>query len=230
LTAAAYLKAMYVYDFAGANADFIRAIELEPGYATAHQWYGEILASQGRYDEAYTQIQLAMEADPLAAIMPHVMGWIMMHTDRQDEAETYFALARQLNPLLSNTIGNLFQLNLVLGHYDKAREFARELGLMRGESLSLNLALIDAVQDPSLKPAAMSLLEIQRQQGLADGVVLAASFLALLGEYELALDSLESAFKAGDPYAIHMNRMSWYKPLHDEPRYQAMLKKMNLLP
>ena len=52
----------------------------------------------------------------------------------------------------------------------------------------------------------------------------------LVGEYELALDSLERAFELGDPYAIPINRVSLYDPLRDNPRFQALLAKMNLWP
>ena len=67
LSVMAYIKASYDFDFAGANAGFERALALEPGYATAHQWYGEILATQRRTDEALEQFRLAAKLDPLAA-------------------------------------------------------------------------------------------------------------------------------------------------------------------
>jgi hypothetical protein len=53
----------------------------------------------------------------------------------------------------------------------------------------------------------------------------------MLGAQDLALQNLEEAFEAGDPYAIHMNRLDdHYGPLRDHPRFQALLRKMNLLP
>ena len=59
----------------------------------------------------------------------------------------------------------------------------------------------------------------------------AGNFLfMLLGEEELALASLERAFEAGDPYAVHMNRMVVYDVFRDDPRFQAMLAEMNLWP
>ena len=57
-----------------------------------------------------------------------------------------------------------------------------------------------------------------------------ARMLMFLGEPELALDSLEKGFGQGDPYAVHMKRMDIYDPLRDNPRFQALLKKMNLWP
>jgi hypothetical protein len=63
-----------------------------------------------------------------------------------------------------------------------------------------------------------------------EGTVNKAFTLALLGEYDLALENLEQSFEAGDPYAIHMNRMVIYDPLRENPRFQALLKRMNLWP
>ena len=52
----------------------------------------------------------------------------------------------------------------------------------------------------------------------------------LLKEYELALDYLEQSFAEGDAYAIHMNRMDVYDPIRENPRFQALLAKMNMWP
>ncbi len=89
----------------------------------------------------------------------------------------------------------------------------------------MQLTLIDAVEDPAKKPEALEILE-----NFPLGAYNKPFRLALLGEYELALDALEAGFEAGDPYAIQMNKIFVYDPLRDNPRFQAMLKKMNLLP
>ena len=65
---------------------------------------------------------------------------------------------------------------------------------------------------------------------VGDGVFGKALQFALLGEYESALESLETGLAAGDPYAASMSYMKVYALLRDNPRFQAMLRKMNLLP
>ncbi len=64
LTTSAYIKFMYDYDLEGARTDFTRAMDIDPGYATAHQWYGELLAAEGKLDAALDQLRLARIADP----------------------------------------------------------------------------------------------------------------------------------------------------------------------
>ena len=230
LTTRGYIRAMYDYDFSGANADFARAIELEPGYATGHQWYAEILAAQGLIDEALEQADLAIQADPRSAIVAHVKGWILMYTDRQDEAIAQFQTARTIDPQLFAAVANLETLHLMRGEFAEARLLSIELGGLgaAGFDAEADLAMIDGMENPTLKPTAAELL--LKSPLLFDGTAERALSLALLGESDLALDNLEKAFAEGDPYAIHMKRISLYDPLRENPRFKTLLAKMNLGP
>ena len=227
LTARAYIKSVYEFDMAGAISDYERAIELEPDYATAHQWYGEFLAVQRRTDEALEQMRLAAEADPLSAVIAHVTGWIMAHAGRWEEALDQYAVARQLNPHMPPIANNLMHINLKLGNYAEARTFAKEYDLLVDLDMSPLLIVIDAMENPALKDQA---LETLANWEMLDGVLAKSLYLMMLGEHELTLDSLERAFERGDPYAVHMNRLIIYDPLRDNPRFQAMLQQMNLWP
>ena len=131
LTTSAYVKFIYDYDFEGAHADIEKAIRIDPGYATAHQWYGELLAVEGQFDAALDQLRLARIADPLAVIMPHVMGWILSFSNRTDEAYAYYEQALEIDPHFSPTIGNLMTLNMVTGRYDQARARCLQLATVR---------------------------------------------------------------------------------------------------
>jgi hypothetical protein len=114
------------------------------------------------------------------------------------------------------------------GEYAPARLLSAEVARMLNIDQAPDLALIDALENPALKAHAVEM--IQQWPDVYDGAMDRAFFFALLGEYELALDNLEKAFAAGDPYAIHMNRVPLYDPLRGNPRFQALLAKMNLLP
>jgi len=228
LTTSAYIKFMYDYDLTGAHADFESAISIDPGYATAHQWYGELLAAEKNFDAAFDELRLARQIDPLAAVIPHVMGWVLMFTPRREEAFSYFEDALKLDPHLQSTINNLSTLNLMLGRFDQARFYRREHARLNEYDPVTELAVIDAVENPALKDQA---LKMQRENsGNLEGTMGLSLSLMILDEQELALDFLEQNFAAGDPYAIHMNRMDVYDPLRNNPRYQALLKKMNMWP
>ena len=59
----------YDWDFSSAEREFQRAIQLNPRYATAHQWYGHCLGAMGRFDEAFTVLKHAIHLDPLSLIV-----------------------------------------------------------------------------------------------------------------------------------------------------------------
>ncbi len=75
--ALATVKGDYDWDWPGAEREFRRAIELNPGYATTHQWYGELLSELGRHEEAVAEIKRAQELDPLSLIINTVAGTIL---------------------------------------------------------------------------------------------------------------------------------------------------------
>jgi len=228
LTTSAYIEFMYDYDFEVARKMFTRAIEIDPGYATAHQWYGELLATERKLDAALDQLRLARMADPLAHIMPHDMGWFLMWTDRSDEAEQYFQESIELNPNFQNAYRNLAQLQMKDGRFDAARENIRKAFAIMNLDPAPDLAVVDALENPALRAKAIALVLADDQT--PDGTMGKARMLMFLDAPELALDSLEKGFEQGDSYAVHMKRMDIYDPLRDNPRFQALLAKMNLWP
>jgi len=89
----------YDYDWAGAEKAFKRAIELNPKYATARQWYGELLSLGGRQDEAIREMSKALELDPFSMIINRQMVSVLQQSKRFDEA---FLQNKKINELFPN--------------------------------------------------------------------------------------------------------------------------------
>ena len=228
LTTSAYLKYMFEYDFEGAQNDFLKAIEIDPSYATAHQWYGELLSVLRKPDAAIAELKLARQLDPLSPVIPHVMGWVLAQTDRTEEAYRYYQEALEIDPHFRGTIGNLVGLNMKTGRFDEARKRALEIAGLTTQDPPLPLAIIDALENPEKVDIALDLL--MNNSVSPSGITGKAVFLLYLGEDEMALDVVEKSFSDGDPYAVHMNRLGVYERVRDHPRFQALLEQMNLLP
>jgi TolB-like protein/Tfp pilus assembly protein PilF/tRNA A-37 threonylcarbamoyl transferase component Bud32 len=95
---AAFVRWIYDWDWDGADRAFRRAIELNPGYATAAQWYAYYLASRGRFDEAIVQIRRAQELDPLSVSIATDAGEISCWAGRYDDAIPQLKAALEMEP------------------------------------------------------------------------------------------------------------------------------------
>ena len=85
-TSLASIQHSYEWDWRGAERAYQRALELNPGYATAHQWYGEYLIQVGRFDQAARQMELARALDPLSLIINTNLGWTYFMARDYDRA------------------------------------------------------------------------------------------------------------------------------------------------
>jgi TolB-like protein/DNA-binding winged helix-turn-helix (wHTH) protein/Tfp pilus assembly protein PilF len=88
------------WNFAGAEKEFRRTLELNPNYATGHQWYGEFLSVFGRHAEALREIETALALDPLSAIVHHQAGQSFQQARQYDRAIEEYQQAVKLNPNL----------------------------------------------------------------------------------------------------------------------------------
>lgn len=86
-TPLAVLRIEYDLDLPGAEKEFQRAIELNPNYATAHQWYGEeVLGAMGRFSEALAEMKRAEELDPLSLAIKTMHGYVLYLARDNDQA------------------------------------------------------------------------------------------------------------------------------------------------
>jgi tetratricopeptide (TPR) repeat protein len=108
-------------DNESAEAAFKRALELNPSYASAHQWYSGLLGNLGRLEEALAHIKIAVELDPLSAVINHNLAWSYIYLGRFDEAMAQFKSNIAIDPAFPGPydgIGSLYRR--VYGQLDKA--------------------------------------------------------------------------------------------------------------
>jgi serine/threonine protein kinase/Tfp pilus assembly protein PilF len=82
----AWIQFAFDWNWPGAECGFKRALELNPGHATAHHWYAEYLLAMGRQEEAIAEIKQAQELDPLSLIISSVVGWVFYYARQYDQA------------------------------------------------------------------------------------------------------------------------------------------------
>jgi len=97
-TSLAYIRMVYEWDFPGADVEFRRSIDLNPGYAKAHSLYACYFTAQRRFDEALAEIRRAVELDPLSTYDNANLGWHLLMARRYDEALDQFRKTVHMNP------------------------------------------------------------------------------------------------------------------------------------
>lgn len=110
----------YDYDWAGAEKEFRRAIELNPDYATAHQWYAEYLSWQGRVDEALAEAERARQLDPLSLIIAVDQGAIYYRARQYDRAIAQGRAILEMDPNLHGAQDLVFASLLQEGKFAEA--------------------------------------------------------------------------------------------------------------
>jgi tetratricopeptide (TPR) repeat protein len=99
-TSLARIKAEYDWDWSGAEREFQRALELNPGYPTAYLWHGSVLATMGLPEEAIANYKRALELDPLSPIINGALGQAFYYTRRYDDAIEQEQKTLELDPNL----------------------------------------------------------------------------------------------------------------------------------
>jgi tetratricopeptide (TPR) repeat protein len=97
-SALAVIAQNYDWDWPTAEKEYRRAIELNPNYATGHHWYAECLALQGRFDEAFPEIENARQLDPLSLIIDTDYGAILYFSRQYDRAIEQFRAVLEMEP------------------------------------------------------------------------------------------------------------------------------------
>ena len=119
-----YIQIFYDLDWPGAERSFRRAIELNPKYATAHQWYGWYLFMVERFDQALAEMRRAQELDPLSLIINDHLGYALLLAGKAEEALAQLQKTRELDPSFPWTHWRLGNVNFALKRYaDAIAEF-----------------------------------------------------------------------------------------------------------
>ncbi|HVT56972.1 MAG TPA: protein kinase [Thermoanaerobaculia bacterium] len=227
-TSLAYAKFYYDWDWPGAEAEFRRAIVLNPGYATAHQWYAEFLGSMGRQQEAIAEGKKALELDPLSLIINMEAGLPYLHFRRYDAAIGHFRKTIELDPNFALAHCNLGIAYAEKGESRKAIEELEE-ALRLDSTAAIVSFLAQVYAEAGRRTDAERLLgQLQRQ---VEAKQVSPYFLAriyvALHEDGKALDALEQAYAEHHWGMARIFLARSLEPLRSKPRFTDLLRRMN---
>jgi tetratricopeptide (TPR) repeat protein len=219
----AYVRFYYDWDWVGAEREFKGAIELNPDYATAHQWYGEYLGYMGRPDESLAEREQALNLDPLSPIITSELGLSYLAARKYDRALEEFRKAVELYPDFAPAHSFLAEACEWNGLYDEAiSECRKAINKTNDNNLEVQLAQIYA--RCGRRADALRLLaemKVESNNAYYPATQVAVVYEAL-GDKEQALDWLETAYEVG------LKVYPMYDSLRSEPRFVELMKRMGL--
>ena len=224
---AAYVRFFKDWDFAGAEAEFRRALQLNPNFATAHQWYAEMLTALARHDEAIAQIRQAEALDPFAPVLHHVAGQILQDDRQYSQALEEYRKAETGSDWIWTHVGAALA-HRRLGEYDQALEDLRAAAKLN--SSQLDPSAVDAVDRAYHQAGARGFF--------AQSIILFRQYphpaydraldYAALGEKEKAFSSLAEAYRNHDLDVLSLQCSPELDALRSDPRYQSLKQRIGL--
>ena len=219
----------YDYDFERAIAEFERAIQLNPNYATSYHWISNgPLTARGEFDRAITEGKRAVELDPLSMIDNADLGQIYFYARRYDEAISQVGKAIEIDPhsyLAHYYLGQIYQLQ---GHLTEAiAEYQKAVELDDDPQALAFLGQAQArIGQHDKAQKILSRMTEEAKSRYVSAYSFALMFIAL-GDKERAIDALERAYREGaanDIITIRVDPM--LEDLRGQPRFEALAEKI----
>jgi TolB-like protein/Tfp pilus assembly protein PilF/DNA-binding winged helix-turn-helix (wHTH) protein len=231
-TVRAAIRNLYEWDWPGAEAEFRRAIQLNPNYAPARQWYGQYLCNQGRFEECIAETDQAHALDPAYLIAAVDVGNRLYEARRYNEAIAPITKALEFDP---DFIQGHRYLGLVReatrSHSEALAEFRKALELSGGSPVdvaALGHAWAVSGNRTEARRAIRKLDELSKQR-YASGYGRALIYTAL-AEHDRALDWLELAFHERSTWMIKLKVDPRLDPLRGDERFADLVRRVGFAP
>ena len=224
----AYALDLYGWDWVAAETEYKQAIQLNPGYATAHQWYSWHLFMVGRDDDALNELRRAESLDPLSLIINADIADALCVAHRYDEA------VEQSEKTLK------MDANFAVGHYELGQALVQKhmydraiVELQRAIELSGHSGAFDsnlgyAYAVSGRKEEALKIVDELESRHPTNYSVQADIALIYVGldDRDEAISRLNKAFDAR--FKASILRRPAFDPLRSDPRFQDLLRRMGL--
>ena len=216
--------------WADAERDFRRAVALAPGYATAHQWYGEYLLLNGRVDESVAEMRRAGELDPVSPIVAGSTALALAVAGRGDEALVRARQAVEMDPSLYVAHFMLGTVSLYAAKpAESIPELEAALQLGGGTVPPVRGMLGYAYAASGRREAALEILRALERERRGDYATALARVHLGLGDTAQALAWLERAADRRESFFVSESMSSRiFDPLRRSPRFAALVRRVGL--
>jgi len=221
---------LYDWDWARAEQEFLRAIQLKDGYATAHFWYACYLWAMGRTAESVDQASRAQALAPLSPVVNANLGWALYFGRRYDEAITQCSKALELDGHALMTYTVLGQVYAAASRYDEAVRALQSAVRFSGGASFATAALGYAYAKGGERREAKQILHDLQEQSTAGYVSPFCVALVHVGlnDADQALDWLERAYEDRAHWLVYAKAWPLFDDLRSDARFTALLGRVGL--
>lgn len=229
-TSLAWALFIYFWEWEAAGQEFRRALELDPRYPTAHQWYAFYLMALGRVEEALIEGHTAQELDPASVSIRRTVGWLYYYARRYDRAEHHLARAIEMNPTSEENFRILGLIQVMAGRADDAVATLREATTMAGTGTLTTGTLAYALDRAGRHQEAETIrcaLEARHDAEYVSATAIATAYLAS-DNTSAAMDWLERAHAERRGWVVYLNVNPILDPLRPTPRFHELVRRLAL--
>ena len=219
----------YEWNYAEAEKHFHLAIDLKPGYVTAHQWYSLFLAAMSRFEEAGVEARKSLEIDPCSAISSS-LGTVWRYFGR-DYDRTLEELRKSALIEAKSFIPHLFlgYVFCAVGDHERAIESFETARKMSGENLTALARLGFAYARGGRTSEAIAILSRLREESKRRYIPAHHfAFLHLgMGDKDAFFAAMDKAWQQRSDYLPYLNVEPPFDSMRDDPRFQDLLRRLN---
>jgi len=230
-TSLGFVKFRFEWDWAGAEREFQRAIELQPGYPTARQWYAMCLGLLGRTEEALAEVRRALTLDPLSLTINAALARLLAATGQHDRAVEQIWKLLEMDPNFSRAYFDLGLIYADRGKTDEAIAALQKAAQSEGENPQVIACLGYFYALAGRRDEAERMLHWlgeQERKGFVSPYLQAAIHVGL-GENDRAIALLEKGYEVQANEMVYLKTSPFFANLRGEPRFQELLRRMNFL-
>jgi serine/threonine-protein kinase len=224
----AYIKAYYDWDWAGAEREFRRALELNPSYAAAHHSYSRLLAAMGRIDEALAEIRRAGQVDPISTVLKANTAMILFFGRRYDDAIQQLQETLELDSTSGVALWGLGLAYEQKGMYPRAVAALEKAASLSGRDPNVLSSLGYAYAVAGRLAEAGRLIDElgkQSRQGYVSPYFFALIYVGR-GELDRAVAMLSQAADERSTLLVYLRMDPRFAALRSDPRFQALVRRL----
>jgi TolB-like protein/DNA-binding winged helix-turn-helix (wHTH) protein/Tfp pilus assembly protein PilF len=227
----AFIAETHEWDWATAEREYKRAVQLNPGDARTHNWYAGYLIYVGRFEEGVSEARRARELDPLSLPVNNALAGRLLAAGRYDEALEQVQETLQLGPHFAPAHQTLGWAHLHGGKSEDAiQDFQKALQLSGSEDTDLMLDLGFAYATAGNREEAgriLDKLKNLRKRGIVPSGSIGILYGAL-GDLNEAFGWLEKAYEERDPQLTYLKAGRRFEPLRQDPRFRELMRRVGL--